>query len=262
MIAGHFCDGGDSFHGSGVRELRHSGDDISDGVKSGLVRFHVRAGVNEAALDFGFRFFEAEIFRFRQAADRRSELFRRRSSAFCRPRRCNETVAPFASVSDALHFRAGLNLDALFRERFLERGEISSSSKGTTRGNISRIVTSVPNELKIEANSTPTAPAPIDDQRFRNCGQLQNFAIAQNYFAVDGHARQRAGFGAGGEHHVFRFDLGGLAVFFYGHASRAGAASPAGDGLTLFLRNKKFDALGVLVDDFVLAREHGFPSRV
>ena len=39
--------------------------------------------------------------------------------------------------------------------------EISSSSTGTSRGRNSRIVTSLPKLRKIDANSTPTAPAPI-----------------------------------------------------------------------------------------------------
>ena len=43
---------------------------------------------------------------------------------------------------------------------------ISSSSTGTTRGSISRIVTSAPKLLKIDANSTPTAPDPITTSDF------------------------------------------------------------------------------------------------
>ncbi len=39
--------------------------------------------------------------------------------------------------------------------------EISSSSTGTRRGSISRTVTLVPKRLKMDANSTPTAPAPM-----------------------------------------------------------------------------------------------------
>ena len=38
---------------------------------------------------------------------------------------------------------------------------MSSSSTGTMRGSISITVTSVPKRLNIEANSTPTAPAPM-----------------------------------------------------------------------------------------------------
>ena len=44
--------------------------------------------------------------------------------------------------------------------------EISSSSTGTTRGSISRMVTSAPKLLKMDANSTPTAPDPITTSDF------------------------------------------------------------------------------------------------
>ena len=43
---------------------------------------------------------------------------------------------------------------------------ISSSSTGTTRGSISRMVTSAPKLLKIDANSTPTAPEPMTTSDF------------------------------------------------------------------------------------------------
>src|SRR3972149_5434834 len=48
-----------------------------------------------------------------------------------------------------------------FLSCFSSSAEISSSSFGTARGSISRIVVSVPKVLKMEANSTPTAPAPM-----------------------------------------------------------------------------------------------------
>ena len=48
-----------------------------------------------------------------------------------------------------------------FLKVFSSSFEISSSSTGTMRGNISSTVTFVPKRLKIEANSTPTAPAPM-----------------------------------------------------------------------------------------------------
>ena len=44
---------------------------------------------------------------------------------------------------------------------FSSSAEISSSSSGTARGSISSTVTLVPKRWKMEANSTPTAPAPI-----------------------------------------------------------------------------------------------------
>ena len=47
-----------------------------------------------------------------------------------------------------------------FLNDFASSALISSSSIGSNRGSSSRIVTSVPKRANIEANSTPTAPAP------------------------------------------------------------------------------------------------------
>ena len=46
------------------------------------------------------------------------------------------------------------------RNAFSSSGEISSSSSGTMRGRASSRVTSLPKDRKMDANSTPTAPAP------------------------------------------------------------------------------------------------------
>ncbi len=51
--------------------------------------------------------------------------------------------------------------------------EISSSSTGTTRGRNSRIVTSAPKLRKMDANSTPTAPAPITISDFGGWGRAR-----------------------------------------------------------------------------------------
>ena len=47
------------------------------------------------------------------------------------------------------------------RNDFSSSAETASSSTGTSRGSSSTIVTSLPNRLKIDANSTPTAPLPM-----------------------------------------------------------------------------------------------------
>ncbi len=55
-------------------------------------------------------------------------------------------------------------------ERFLNSRSssllISSSSTGTMRGSISRMVTSAPKLLNSDANSTPTAPEPMTTSDF------------------------------------------------------------------------------------------------
>ena len=47
-----------------------------------------------------------------------------------------------------------------FLNDFCSSADTASSSTGTRRGSSSMIVTFVPNRLKIEPNSTPTAPLP------------------------------------------------------------------------------------------------------
>ena len=47
------------------------------------------------------------------------------------------------------------------RNDFWSSADTASSSTGTSRGSSSMIVTSAPKLLKIDANSTPTAPLPM-----------------------------------------------------------------------------------------------------
>ncbi len=47
------------------------------------------------------------------------------------------------------------------RNDFSSSADTASSSTGTSRGSSSTIVTSLPKRLKIDANSTPTAPLPM-----------------------------------------------------------------------------------------------------
>ena len=49
---------------------------------------------------------------------------------------------------------------------------------------------------------------------------------------------------------------------FDGHASGARPAAPASHGLHFIFAEEKLDALGVLVDDAVLARQHGRPIQL
>ena len=60
VFAGHLADGDDAFHRGGVRQLRHSGDDVADGVQAGLVGFLIRADVNVSALHLRARGFQTQ----------------------------------------------------------------------------------------------------------------------------------------------------------------------------------------------------------
>ena len=71
--------------------------------------------------------------------------------------------------------------------------ETSSSSTGTMRGSISSTVTFVPKRLKIEANSTPTAPAPMIASVFGTAVQVEDFDVGEDA-SVRLQAREHARF--------------------------------------------------------------------
>ncbi len=80
-----------------------------------------------------------------------------------------------------------------FLSAFSSSAEISSSSIGVTRGSISSTVTLVPNELKIDANSTPTAPAPTITSVFGTAGSCKISMLLRTVFpSMSTPGRERA----------------------------------------------------------------------
>ena len=77
LFSRHAPDRNDSFHRSGMRELRQSRDNIANGVEIRLIRFQKRIRVNIAALELRLRFFEPEIFGDAGGGRRQSKLFLR-----------------------------------------------------------------------------------------------------------------------------------------------------------------------------------------
>ena len=144
---------------------------------------------------------------------------------------------------------------------------ISSSSTGTTRGSISRIVTSAPKLLKIDANSTPTAPEPITTSDFGISVDLQNLVVRQNR-VVRLVARQHARIGARRQHHLLRLDRLGLAIGqlhldgMNAVLRRAGQLAEALDGRDLVLLHQEVETLDVPRDHVVLARQHALPVQL
>ncbi len=61
----------------------------------------------------------------------------------------------------------------------------SSSSLGTRRGRYSTMVISLPKLLKMEPNSTPTAPAPITTMDLGICGSARISMLVRMRFASD-----------------------------------------------------------------------------
>ena len=52
-----------------MRKLRQTGNDVANRVKAWLIGFEIGIRMNESALDFRFRFFQADIFGERAAPD-------------------------------------------------------------------------------------------------------------------------------------------------------------------------------------------------
>ncbi len=68
------------------------------------------------------------------------------------------------------------------------------------------MVISLPKLLKIEPNSTPTAPAPMTTIDLGICGKAQNFDVGQDAACVRFYPGQHAGVGASREHHILGLD--------------------------------------------------------
>ena len=130
------------------------------------------------------------------------------------------------------------------------------------------MVTSVPKLRKMEANSTPTAPAPMTMRDFGTWG-MERISMLVRMRSSGCEAEDCFGVGAGGEDDVFRFDLAGFAVCAAVRStvwtpSLAGPVSRAvaGDDGDLVLLHQELKALGVLVDDGGLALEHAVPIEL
>ena len=114
----------------------------------------------------------------------------------------------------------------------------------------------------MEANSTPTAPAPTTTSDLGTSGSFRISRLPNDDLAVEFDAGQGTRLRAGGKHDVRGFDLGDVSVVLHRHAARACPASPASHGLHFILAKEKLDAFGVLVDDAVLARQHRGPVQL
>ena len=171
------------------------------------------------------------------------------------------TVAPSASFCTDSTLASSKNLDAALAESLLEFGgdlfvlERHHAREHFQNGDLG------PERLKNRGEFHADRAGSHDDQRFRHLWQAENFAVAENHFAVEFHARQRARLRAGGEHDVGGLDFRDLAVGLDRHASGAGPASPASHGLHFVFAEEKLDALGVPVDDAVLARQRRWPIQ-
>ena len=94
---------------------------------------------------------------------------------------------------------------------------------------------------------------------FGDLRQLQDVAIADNHFTVEVDAGQGARLRAGGKKDMGGFDVCGFSGILHLHMVRRRPAAPALQDLNLVLAEKELDALGMFIDDALLARQHGGP---
>src|ERR1700733_7853813 len=258
VFSGHAADGDDSLHRRGVRQLRQSGDDIADGVEIRFGGFHVGIGMDESALDFGPRFFEPAIFSERAASDGDQDFFGRQVLRF----------SGLVLESDGralriffygLDFSSRFDADAFFLEGFFElrRNFLVFQRHDSPQRLEDRHFRTESAIDRCEFHSDRTGAD--DPQRFRNRGQLQNFAVTQDAAGIKLDAGQRTRFRTRGEHCVRRFQLRGRTIFFNRDASWTGNATPTGDRIDFVFLEQHADAASVFLDDFVLACEHRRP---
>ncbi len=113
-----------------------------------------------------------------------------------------------------------------------------------------------PKRLKMDANSTPTAPAPMIPMRAWDGWHIQDFNIGENQVRVGLKPGNHASFRAGRHNYVLGFD--GLGTFVGRDFDASIPLQPriTLDDVDFVLAHEKVDALGVFGDDLVLAIEN------
>ena len=111
----------------------------------------------------------------------------------------------------------------------------------------------MPKRLKIDANSTPTAPAPMIPSVFGTVVRFRISMLVRMNCGSGCKPGQHARFRAGGDDDVLRLEGLRAAVSALTSTLPPPLASRALDPLDLVLLHQELDALGVLGDDPVLA---------
>src|SRR6185437_1567538 len=254
----HAPDGDDSLHRRSMRELRLARDDVTNGVKMRLGCLHKRRSVNEAALEFSLRFFDAHILRHRAAANGNENFFGcngLRFAGFVFERDARAIRIFFHRLDSRFELKANAFLTkslAQLGRNFLVFQRYKSRQHFKDRHIASKALI---NRSEFDSHRARSHY----DQRFRYCGHVEHAAIVHNHFVVDFNAGQRPRIRAGREHNVRRFNFGLLAILFDGNAPGSDNASPALHRLHLIFLEQKFDTLGVLVNDLRLALDHRRP---
>src|ERR1700722_1597608 len=263
-LAGDFRDGDDGFHGADVRQLRTAEHDVADSVDAWVGSLHPGIGFDETAVGLDFGAFEADVFGAGLAADGDQDFFGfdfllgtgdgdgDRDSGF--------RFFYFVDFGAGVEVDAALAVDAseFFGDFFVFDGNQARQHFDDGHFAVKRAVDR--GELHAYCSSAD------DDQGFWKVFQAEDFDVGEN--AVTGfETRKHAGFGAGGENYVFRFQVGGFVVvddLDGEHAVLGGAGhfSVTLDRIHFIFLHQEFEAFGVLGDDFRFAVLDGSPVQL
>ncbi len=237
-FAGHFSDRDDSFHGCGVRQLRHAGDDIADGIEMRLVRLQV-ARVHESALELCPGFFQAQILRSSGGGPRPSARVRRRWSAPFPLLSLKATEAPLPSFFTDSTLASVKIVNAAFAEGFLEfRGNLFIFERHDARQHLEkRHFRAKRTEDRSEFHAHRAAPTTTSDFGNRAASECRGCSGSLcRRISTPGSERASEPVA---NMNVRGFDFGDLAVVFDGHAPRPGPAAPARAASPLYFCGKE-----------------------
>ena len=233
------------------------GNDVADGVDVRLGSAHVRIDLHETAIHFDLRLLQSAVFCYGAAAgggehdiDVEGLLL-----SFRRDDDLHSGVAHLRRFD----FRIGKDFDPLLLE---EAGELFGDLLILDRQQLRQHFDDggLGAETREDRSELASHRAGADDEhRLRHFLQQKNVIGVDDALAVGLDVRQVARHRAHGQNDVLRRQAPGLLSFGDDFDDAAiGDASEAGEAFDLVLLEQELDALGILVDDRLLAILSGF----
>ena len=176
-FSGDVPNGDHAFGCCDMCQLRRSRHDVADSIKARLRGPLVRVHHDETAIYWAAVFSKPtfSVLGLRPTAIR---SFSNSISSYCRWKRDGQADAVCVRRMFDAFAPVSVRMPVFLKYRS-SSFETSSSSTGTSRGSISRTVTFEPKRLKMEANSTPTAPAPMIPRVFGTV-KIQNLDVGED----------------------------------------------------------------------------------
>ena len=244
-----------------MRQPRHPGHDVADGVEAGLSRLHPFVGVEVAALQLGLGFLQPDAFRERLAAHRHQHHLG-----------AHFLLLAVLGVGDAdaggallgaLEAGAGFQTEAALLELPFEFAGNFFIFVGDRTGQHFQDGDVSAESLVDGSKLHPHRAGTDDNHGLGHLLQLHHRGVGQDALAVFFQARQQARVRPRGQDDVLGFHLR-LAVLADVNFDRAPAHQPPEtlDGADLVLLHQQGQALGVLFDHLALAVDHPRPVEL